>query len=100
MTPAMGWDQAGDDFYIWLDSALCDLSQAASAVASYRVTGQTRTIVPDLVTYGGYPRLRVTVGQQALPNGVEVEFWVGVTMQDNSVVRVPETGTISIRVYR
>jgi len=101
----LGWDQQGDEFYLWILPSTCDLTHAVSAVAYYRVTGQTRSIVPSIVTDWPFPnnsspRLHVTVGQDALPNGTEVEFWLEVTMDDASVVRVPGSGVLSIRVYR
>lgn len=95
----IGWDRYGDDWYIWIDEL--DLTHAVSAVAHYRITGPGATITPDIVQWYGKPRLHVNVPQAPLPSGTEVQFWLDVTFDDTSTVRVPAgTDTLSVIVWR
>lgn len=93
-----GWIQEGDDWYISVDGL--NTSDVASGVAHASVTGQWRDVPVDVVTYQGQEWLHVTVTQAILPSGVEVDFFIDFTMKNATTVRVPETGSVSVRVYR
>ena len=96
MPATFGWDSVGSDYWIW--TTLVDMERVVSAITYYRITGQPSSIVPDVVTIRGSKRLHDNVPQAVLPNGVEVGFYMELTMDDTSVVRVPSTGTLSVIV--
>lgn len=100
MSSFIQWTQLGTDYYITLSADYVDMARAVSGLAHYRVTGQTQTMDVDVLRFNGRRVLHVNVPQNALPNGTEVEFWLDVTLDDASTVRVPGgTTTLSVRIY-
>jgi hypothetical protein len=98
MPATIGWDSVDDQYWIW--TTLVDMERVVSAVAYYRITGQPSSIVPQVVTRLGRKVLYVSVPQAVLPNGVEVDFYLSLTMDDATVERVPASGTLSVLVSR
>jgi len=98
MPATIGWDSVDDQYWIW--TTLVDMERVVSAVAYYRITGQPNSIVPQVVTRLGHKVLYVVVPQAVLPNGVEVNFYMDVTLDDATVQRVPASGTLSVLVSR
>jgi hypothetical protein len=91
-----GWEQVGNEWYILVDGV--DISQVSSGTAYYRRTVQWQTKPIDVVQRNGIPWLHVTVDQNVLPSGIAITFYMDLNMVDSSVVRVPTTGEVIVRI--
>lgn len=96
----IGWTTYGDEpdlWYIGAEGVNPDLCVGGTAYG--RASGAWKSAPIEVVENNSRGRLRVTIPASILPNGTEGEFYIVFDM-GGSTIRAPETGSLSVRVYR